>query len=223
MSKIALIHTSFVLFEREKMLFELLEEMLPDVDVTNIVDEKMARDVLDRGYVTPALTRRMCYYVLAAAAMGVDVIFNTCSSMGPAIDVARELVDIPVLKIDEAMAEKAAEQGTKVGVLATSATTLKPTVRLIIKKAEGLDKRVETHEGLCDGAFWLLVNGELQRHDDEVTDKARELASWADTLVLAQASMARLAPRLSQETGLPVLSSPRLGVERLRQVLEQGG
>ena len=34
--------------------------------------------------------------------------------------------------------------------------------------------------------------------------------------------MARLAPRVTAETGLPVLSSPRLGVEYLKRVLEQG-
>jgi hypothetical protein len=53
-----------------------------------------------------------------------------------------------------------------------------------------------------------------------VVAKAHDLASWADTIVLAQATLARLEPRIGAEIGLPVLSSPRSGVERLRQVLE---
>ena len=33
--------------------------------------------------------------------------------------------------------------------------------------------------------------------------------------------MARLAPRLAEETGMDVLSSPRLGVEELARVLAE--
>jgi len=37
--------------------------------------------------------------------------------------------------------------------------------------------------------------------------------------VLAQASMARLAPTAAKDIGVPVLTSPRLAIERVRQVL----
>ena len=58
---------------------------------------------MHRGHITPDVIRRMCYYVVAAEAIGVDAIFSVCSSLCPATDVASELVDIPVVKIDEAM------------------------------------------------------------------------------------------------------------------------
>jgi len=218
--RVALLHTSFVFFQRERLLFDLLEELLPNVELINIVEDKMLREVMDKGYITPDVTRRMCYYVLAAEAMGVDAVFSTCSSLGSTMDVAKELVDIPIVKIDEGMAEKAAREGQRISVLATVSTTLKPTINLIAEKAQAIGKKIEAREALCRGAFELLMKGDMDCHDDMVADKASEASQWADTVVLAQCSMARLAPRLSTETGLPVLSSPRLGVEHLKRVLE---
>jgi Asp/Glu/hydantoin racemase len=220
MKKIAMFHTSFVFFENEPLFFEIFREILPEVHVTNIVDDTMSREVIKIGHVTPDLTRRVCHYVLAAAAMDVNAIFNTCSSMGPAFDVARYLVDVPIVKIDDGMSEKVVQEGQKIGVLATAGSTLVPTINLIQEKAALAEKNIETQQALCDGAFLVLMGGEVDRHDDMVAQKAAEVAKWADTLVLAQASMTRLVPRLEEVSGLPVYSSPRLGFERLKQVLE---
>jgi hypothetical protein len=51
----------------------------------------------------------------------------------------------------------------------------------------------------------------------------RELAAWAEVVVLAQASMARALAGASEIAGVPVLTSPRLGVERLRRELSLTG
>ncbi len=220
--RVALLHTSLVFFQRERLLFDLFAELLPDVELINIIEDKILKQVMDRGCITPDVTRRMCYYVLAADAMGVDAVFNCCSSLGPTMDAARQLVSIPIIKIDEGMAEEAARHGEKVAVLATVPTTLKPNIDLIQEQAKVLGKVVSTREGLCAGAFELLMGGDAERHDDMVATKAKELSCWADTLVLGQCSMARLAPRLSQETGRTVLASPRLGIMRLKKVLGNG-
>jgi Asp/Glu/hydantoin racemase len=75
---------------------------------------------------------------------------------------------------------------------------------------------------LCDGAFDILMGGDREAHDQLVVDQAMVLAKDVDVIVLAQASMQRLKQRLHDQTGLPVLSSPRMGVEHLAQiVLEQ--
>lgn len=135
------------------------------------------------------------------------------------MDAARQIVDIPIVKIDEGMAEVAAREGQQVGVLATVPTTLGPTIDLIQEKATKLQKTIESRPFLSDGAFQILMSGDVARHDDAVVKKAEEASQWANSLVLAQCSMARLAPRISAEVGVPVLSSPRLGVEHLKRVL----
>jgi Asp/Glu/hydantoin racemase len=217
--KVALIHTSFIFFERERLLFELFDELLPDVQKMNIVEDTMLAEVMQQNAITPDVVRRMCQYVLAAEALKVDVIFSTCSSLGPAFDVARQLVSIPTLKIDDAMAEQAVSQGNRIAVLATVPTTLGPTIDLILQKAQSFGKTIEIRRALADGAFKILTDGKTELHDNMVSQKAKEVSNWADTLVLAQCSMARLAPRLTQETSIPVLSSPRLAVQRLKEIL----
>ena len=65
-------------------------------------------------------------------------------------------------------------------------------------------------------AVVLELEGVLTR---PVAAPARRLAPEVDLLLCAQASMTRLAPRLEEETGLPVLTSPRLAIEHTRDVL----
>ncbi len=217
--QVVLIHTSLVFFQREPLLFELFKEILPDVTITNIIEDKMLQVVMDNEFISPEITRRMCYYALSAESMGADAIFNTCSSLGPTMDVVRKIVKIPVVKIDEGMAEKVAKESRHVGVLATVATTLKPTIDLIELHATQLGKDVETKPFLSAGAFNLLMGGNTELHDLAVIQKAKEASEWADSIALAQCSMARLGPRIANEINIPVFSSPRLGVEHLKRVL----
>lgn len=217
--KIALIHTSFVFFERERLLFELFDQLLPLVERINIVEEKMLAEVMKHGVITSDVNKRMAHYVMAAEAMHVDLIFNTCSSLGPAFDLAKQLVSVPCLRIDDAMAEKAANMGKKIAVLATVPTTLPPTIDLVVEKANAQQKKIEVQRGLAEGAFNILMDGDIEKHDNMVSAKAKEVSGWADTIVLAQCSMARLAERLSKETNLPVLASPHFAVEQVKEML----
>src|SRR5687768_9677105 len=134
---VVILHTSFVFFQREPLLFELLDELLPDVERANIVEDKLLHDVMTNGQITSDVMRRMCHYVMAAEAIGADVIFNSCSSLGPTMDVARQITSIPIVKIDEGMARLAAQEGERIGVLATVPTTLQPTICLIEDHARG--------------------------------------------------------------------------------------
>jgi len=220
--KIAILHTSLVFVTKEKLLYNIMDELLPDVEITNIIDDKMLNIVMEKGSIDPEVKRRMCLYALAAESMGVDAIFSVCSSLGPATDVAREIVSIPLIKIDEGMAEKAAKEGKRITVMATVPTTIKPTVNLIKEYAGVFKTTPEFRESLSKGAFEHLMSGATEKHDAMVMETAKEAAKWSDMLVLAQASMTRLAPTLSDEVGLPVLSSPRLGVEKLARILNDG-
>ena len=71
--------------------------MLPDVKNVDFVDGDLLAAVRRAGGVTPHTIRRMCHLAQAAQAANVDVIFSACSSLGPALDVARQLVDMPKL------------------------------------------------------------------------------------------------------------------------------
>lgn len=217
---LALIHTSLVFITVETMMNDIFAEVMPEVRRINIVDDSLLEDVVAAGEITPAVTRRMCAYVQQAEAAGADAVLSLCSSLGPTIDVARRLVSLPVIKIDDPMTAEAVRSAARIGVMATVPTTLAPTVNLIHTKAEEQQKPVQAVPRLVEGAFQLLMAGGRQQHDDRVAEAARALASEVELIVLAQASMTRLAPRLSAETGLRVLSSPRLAIEYTKQVLD---
>lgn len=220
MSKtLALLHTSQLFVGKENLFQPLIDEILPDVQIINILDDSLLSHCMADGSISPALTRRMCAYVVAAETAGADAALSLCSSLGPTIDVARQLVRIPVLKIDDAHTAAAVERAPRIGVLATTPTTLRPTVALLREKAAARGRDVAIHEALAGDALQALMAGDRNRHDALLLEKAAEVAADVDLLLCAQASMTRLAPRLEEETRLPVLTSPRAAVELAREVL----
>ena len=199
----------------------LVNELAPQIDMFNIVDESLLQDTIRSGELSKLTIRRLVSYLSLAQQAGADLIMVTCSSIGPAADIGRLLVDIPVLRVDEAMAERALEYGSRIGVAATLATTLKPTAELIQRKAAEAGKNSTIVSKLCAGAFEALSAGDTALHDCLVAQGLKELMSDVDVVVLAQASMARIVDALlPSDKTRPILSSPRLAVERLAKMIE---
>jgi len=220
MRTVAAVFTAQSIVESTKQLFA---ELVPDCRVISIIEDALIQDVIRAGRVTPEIARRLVRYYLAAEDTGADLIFNTCSSIGDVAIMARSLVKIPLVKIDDAMAAEAVRIGARVGVLATLQTTLAPTVRLVEAQAEKAGRTVSVVEGLAKGAFDALFAKQLEKHDQMVTEAAEEVARRADVIVLAQGSMARMEEALAKKTGKPVLSSPRRGVLEVKATLERMG
>jgi len=218
--RLALIHTVAGLVPRFR---ELAAELMPDVETFDIVDETLLRDATTEGRVSLDTARRLVAHLAAAERHGADAILVTCSSMGNVVDAARPFAGVPLLRVDQAMAEQAVERGTRIGVLATLGSTLGPTAALIRRTADEAGREVEVRDRLCEGAFEALKAGETERHDESIREGLRELIGWAEVIVLAQASMARVIDSLTDdERRTPILSSPRLGMERMRDLLVNG-
>ena len=217
MKTVYAIHTGPVLVEVLKPLFA---ELLPDTRLVNIMDDGLLTDVRRAGGVTPLLRQRLIDYGAIAARSGADAILNCCSSVGEAADELAARVNIPVVKIDDAMTISAVEQGSRIAVLATVATTLDPTERLIQRKAAERGKAITTTRFLAADAFDALLRGDSAAHDGLVREQMLKAAADHDVVVLAQGSMARLVPLMQGQTATPILSSPRSGVLAVRSVLE---
>jgi Asp/Glu/hydantoin racemase len=154
--------------------------------------------------------------VLSAEDAGATHILVTCSSMGRAVEASRTLCGASVFRVDEPMADKAIEIGSRIGVIATLPSTLAPTVELIGNRAKLVGRNVTLTSSLVEGAFQAVISGDGATHDKLVGTALKELASKVDVIVLAQASMARVVDSLSpSEKPVPILSSPRLAIERL--------
>ena len=218
MKKVVAIYTGHGLMNNVKANFA---EVLPDCRLINIIDDSLIADVIENNEVSPSVARRLLQYYQIAADMGADVIFNTCSSVGEYVAIGQKIIDVPIVRIDEAMAQEAVKNYQTIGVIATLPTTLGPTVRLVQSQAELLGRHVSVVEGLAEGAYQALVNGKPEEHDQRILDAARRLAQDVDAIVLAQGSMARMEKKLAEATGKPVLSSIKRGVKAVKSVLEK--
>jgi Asp/Glu/hydantoin racemase len=201
---VAFIHTVALLVERFRPRFAA---ELPQQRCFHMLDESVLQDLLRDGP-SPAITRRVVTLAALAADAGADLIVFTCSSTSPAVDVARQLLRVPIVKIDDAMYAEAARGGGRVGLLCTTRSTLEPSRSLLAEHVAAAGTRVQAEPVLVDGAFDALSAGKREEHDALVTESALALAQRADRLVLAQASLAHLAEPLARRTGKPVFASP---------------
>lgn len=214
---LGLIHTSATLVP---IFQQLCKQLLPGVDVFNIVDDSLIKDVIARGELTPKTSRRVVDYVGSAEAAGADFILVTCSSIGAAVETAASLTKVPVLRVDQPMADLAVQAGSKIGVIATLPTTLAPTSDLVKRRAAVASKNIEITSHLCEGAFEALMSGNATKHDAMVADALRKLSKQVDVILLAQASMARVVDCLAEsEKIIPIMASPPLAIKHLASIL----
>lgn len=199
---------------------ELAEEYIPETDYYHQVDESVIDELLEVGELTPAITRRICTQLQLAEEAGADVVLDTCSSTSPAVNTARELVEIPIVKIDDPMTEKAVEIGDSIGVLATANSTLGPSTELVESKAAQVERDIDINSWLIDDAFAARKAGNIEKHDRLVKEQAHEIADGVDVIILAQASMSHLEDEIAEETGVTVLSSPDLAMERIAEMVD---
>ena len=215
--RLGLLHTSATLVP----IFEqLCKAKLPGVAVFNLVDDSLIKDVISHGRLRPQTARRVTQLVAAAEDAGADYIMVTCSSIGAAVETAATLAGVPVLRVDQPMADRAVTTARRIGVIATLPTTLEPTADLIGRRAAAAGREIELTARLCEGAFDALMSGDAATHDALVAAALKELASQVDVIALAQASMARVVDTLSEnERRTPILASPPLAVDYLATVL----
>ena len=217
--KLAIIHTTPVTVDSLKAL--VFEEIGADCEVINLLDDSILPELANNGGDVGAVESRWVTYAKIAESLGADCILGACSSVGELAKAAAREVGVPVLRIDEAMAEEAVRRGGRIGVAATLGTTLAPTTRLLEEKARETWADVTFHPMLASEAYKLLIAGDREGHDRVLGEALLELQSRCDVVVLAQASMARVVATLPEDVRGSFLSSPTLGVRRAKVLLEK--
>ena len=214
---LGLVHTSATLVP---VFAELCSKYLPSIKVFNIVDDSLIKNTIACGKLTASTSKRVVNYAASAQEAGADYILFTCSSIGPAVETAATLTGVPVLRVDQPMADKAVQTGKRIGVIATLSTTLEPTSDLVKRRAIAAGKEIELVPLLCEGAFDALMSGDTATHDKKIGDALKQLVNEVDVIVLAQASMARVVNTLTDaEKKVPILASPPIAMEYLATIL----
>jgi Asp/Glu/hydantoin racemase len=183
----------------------------------NYLDDKIVADLGDAERAA-SVGERLEDLVRAARTSGADAVVLTCSSISGYAAALSERVGIPVMRIDEAMADEAVAAGQRIAVIATLPTTLGPTSALIAERAALVGASPSIVSEVVDGAFAAVSGGDRPAHDALVRAAIERLAADADVVVLAQASMASAV--VGASTAVPVLTSLEPGITRLRDSLD---
>ncbi|WP_028608854.1 aspartate/glutamate racemase family protein [Paenibacillus harenae] len=214
--KLAIIHTTPVTIEPLKAL---AAELIPGCTIINIVDDSILPELNANGGQIAVVRDRWRQYAVIAERQGAHGILNACSSIGELVGLVQPDISIPIVRIDQAMAEHAVRSASVIGVAATLATTLQPTEKLLRETAEQEEREVRLVPALVSAAYQKLLAGDKEGHDKELAVALRKLAEETDIVVLAQASMARVLESFSEEERNKFISSPRLGMQKAAAAL----
>lgn len=197
-----------------------LERYIPDVEVVHVCDDSIQRDNIRAGV---GVIPRRNYFKFAQYAhnleeAGADMILLACSTFNYAAELARPMINIPILQIDRPMMEQAVRQGRRVGLLATLATTVPSSERLLRIVAGEQKTEVEITTVLREEAFQAIQKGDAETHNAILLEEIDTLSRQVDSIAMAQLSMSALAPHLAN-TRVPVYDSGTTGFARIRQML----
>lgn len=214
--RIVLIHAVTVSLQP---ILEAFKEGWPEAETSNLLDDGLTGALSREGGLTPRIVRRICDLAVYAERTGADGILFSCSAFTPAMEVAKQLVSIPVLKPDEAMIAAALDTGLRIGVLATLPATAPIQAAQLQAAAAERGKTIQVETTDVPEALKALNAGDAVTHDRLVAEAAERLAPRVDVICLAQFSMARARPDVKAKVGVPVLTSPSAAVARLKAIL----
>ncbi|MDN4072993.1 aspartate/glutamate racemase family protein [Fictibacillus terranigra] len=215
--KLAIIHTTPVTIEPLK---ELALNLIDDCEIMNFMDDTILPQLMNNGGDIEEVAHRWANYARTAEQLGADCILSGCSSVGGLVPMVQPQVNIPIIRIDEAMAEYAVHSAERIGVAATMETTLKPTIDLLKQKAAENRRTVQIESILVASAYEKLMANDKQGHDHDLSAALRNLVKKTDLVVLAQASMARVIATFSPEEQRPFVTSPQLGMECVKKTFQ---
>ena len=218
--RVTFIHTVGSL---EPVFGALAAELLPGTAVEHVVDEGLLAEAIAAGRVPETTAARLERRVGEARRGGSDLVVVTCSSMGPAVDAIVERTGWPVMRVDAAMVDRALDLGRSDRRARDAAHD--PGAHGCARARAGDGARGERrhgHEPARRGRLRGPQGGRSRTPRRARPGGIRDLIGSVDVIVLAQASMARVAEQLGdQAAGTPILASPRLGVERAAALLRR--
>jgi len=210
MNDIFLLHTASV----HQANFDALGQTLGvDLAGRHQVDATLLARSMAAGRVTEDVVEDLERILRDLKAQGVKGVLCTCSSIGSAAERAGETVGIPTLRVDRAMAEAACDAGSHWLVAACLESTLAPTEELLRDVARDRNVIPTLDLVTVPEAWPLFEAGDIDGYAKAIADRVRGALGGHDAIVLAQASM-RPAETVLADCGVPVLSSPLLGLKK---------
>ena len=164
-----------------------------NIETYNILDDSLLVGTRKYGRMTDEIASRVYNYAKAAENSGANGIIVTCTSVNEATQMIQPFLNIPMIGIEEPVAEQVVKNGKKIGVIGTIPTSPTAIDRTIMKKAQEMGKEIEIIDYVVEGAFDILQSGDRAKHDQMVCDTLYKAAGEVDVIAFAQISMSKLA------------------------------
>lgn len=193
----------------------------PQAQTLNLLDETLYADVPADGALSAALYGRVESLLRHCEKSGADGIVFTGTTFGPAVELVRGKLSVPVLKVDEAMAERAVEIGGRILLACTQKRAMAVIRRGFDAAAAKAGVKLDITELWTAGAKDAMTAGHPEQHDRTIAEQVTAAAGDFDVIVLGQISMMPALPHLPPNVAGRVLTSPGAAVARLRALLER--
>lgn len=189
-----------------------------DVDVWNLLDDRLMTEAALRGRLTPDLASRMEALIDFAIGQGADAALLTCSLYGSVAD--NFVAPIPVLAPDRAVFDDVIGSAYgRVLVVASFEEALTDSTRRLAEDAAASGRSIEVIGVAATAALTSAKSGDTQALVDDLAEAIEPVSAGIDAVVLAQYSLAPAREELERRLGIPVLSGPASAAARLRDAL----
>lgn len=217
MKTIALIHTVKPVLNN--FATRLKSKINDDVIIYEIYDDFLAINPATLGFFSKKNKRRLYNDIENCCLTDADMIVVTCSTLSPIVKDLRPFFDIPIIAIDDAMCEQAVLSGSRIRVIATAKSTIKPTIDKLEQFAQEKGKKIEITSSDYIEAYDSMKKADLESHDKLLCDVFLTIKDF-DVIVLAQASMAHLAVISKEISGIKTLGSIDSCIEYVSNMIE---
>ena len=176
----------------------------------HLCDDTIQRDNISAGVgkIPKVNYFKFAQYAHNLEEASVDMILLACSTFNYAAELARPMINTPIMQIDRPMMKEAVHKGKKIGMLGTLATTMPSSERLLKILAAEEGKEITIYPELVGEAFVKYAAGDIEAHNQMLIEKLDEMTKLYDCIVLAQLSMSALKDVIvSRNYPVPVLNS----------------
>ena len=190
----------------------------PEAQTLNLVDEMLYADVPSDGALSEALYERVLTLLRHCENSGADGVVFTGSTFGPAVERARRLVKVPVLKADEATGDAAVAAGERILLVCTqkrAMAVVRPGLDAAAVRANSPRHIIELW---VDGAKDAMAAGGLDAHDRLIAERIKGAGDF-DVILLGQISMDGARKHLQPGLAQKVITSSEAAVKRMQYLL----
>lgn len=213
--RIVLIHATPVSIDPILVAFN---DEWPEAETVNLLDDALGKDLNSGAFGAGLIGQRIEALGEYGVMLGADGILYSCSAFGKEIDAVKRQLEIPVLKPNEAMFEKALMIGGKIGMIATFKPSIQSMEQEFYALADELGKTAQLDSIFVDDAMAALSQGDLQTHNNLIGEASSVFADY-QVVMLAQFSASQALPAVEERLGCIVLTSPLSAVRKLKKSL----